>query len=451
MVFIVQGLYNVGGRWKYRKVIPQSLREHIKGNLTEFVRWLGDANQPRPNLLRKYAAASQECENLIAIAKKRATGVYDDLSAEAIAHIIATARSHALHEDEEDRFDEEADNVFESVKRQLEGVPGTVINTDTDRRWNKRQESLEAFLAGLRHDYARGQIDKTHHWEIEQLCLSHGLHVDKDGLGFRRLGKAYLAMMIEVSEAKLKRQQGEVIATPAPLSEPLSESACASEGFTIREMAEKKRAMNQKGYSTTEATETALRLFERVYGQQRAMHTITRREVSDWIVLLQQKPRLPAKEHRGLGLKELVDVYAGRTDVERLSGKSINGHVSHLNSIWNWARKRGHVDRTLDNPFSDQRVEEAAKAPEEGFTPTQLQAIFDLPIFTFGERPKAVRLAETSGRTRTEIAAYLGIGLSRPWRQNLASNSAVSAWTRQTQVRKPAPVHLAPDYRKRSS
>ncbi|KEY04232.1 hypothetical protein [Brucella inopinata] len=102
-----------------------------------------DANQPRPDLLRKYATASQECENLIAIAKKHAAGSYDDLSAETIAHIIATARSHALHEDEEDRFDEEAYNVFESVKRQLEGVPGTVINTDTDRRWNKRQESLE--------------------------------------------------------------------------------------------------------------------------------------------------------------------------------------------------------------------------------------------------------------------------------------------------------------------
>ncbi|MGR6722290.1 hypothetical protein, partial [Aeromonas veronii] len=67
-------------------------------------------------------------------------------------------------------------------------------------------------------------------------------------------------------------------------------------------------------------------------------------------------------------MKELAALYAGRTEVARISSKSINGHVSHLNSVWNWARKRGHVDRTLDNPFSEQRIEETAKAPEEGFT-----------------------------------------------------------------------------------
>ncbi|MGR6730350.1 hypothetical protein, partial [Aeromonas veronii] len=90
--------------------------------------------------------------------------------------------SHELHEDEDDRFDEEATNLFENVRRQLEGVPGAVINSDPDRRWNKRQESLEAFVSNLRHDYARGRIDETHNWELEDLCLSHGLHVDKDGV-----------------------------------------------------------------------------------------------------------------------------------------------------------------------------------------------------------------------------------------------------------------------------
>lgn len=393
MGFVVRNLYDVGGRWKYRKVISASLRPHINGNLTEFVRWLGSTSQSQSELLLKYASASKECEGLITVAKKRASGVYDDLSTEMIAHIIATARSHVLHEDEEDRFDEEADNLFESVKRQLEGVPGAIINTDPDRRWNKRQEVLEPFLAGLRHDHARGRIDKIHLGEIEELCLAQGLHIDKNSLGFRRLGKAYLGMMIEVSEAMLERQQGEVVPTPLPPS-PLGHTETPSEGLTIRKLSEKKLAMNQKGYTTTEATETALRLFEGVYGQK-PMSAITRREVSDWIVLLQQKPKVPAKQHRGLGLKEMVALYAGSTDIARLSGKSINGHVGHLNSIWNWARKRGHIDRSLDNPFSEQRVEEATKPPEEGFTSEQLQALFNLPIFTTGERPKGGR-GETS-------------------------------------------------------
>jgi integrase len=159
-------------------------------------------------------------------------------------------------------------------------------------------------------------------------------------------------------------------------------------------MAQKKLAMKGKSHATTEATETALRLFESVHGQ-RPLVSITRREVADWIELLQRKPIRPDKEHRSLGLKEMVALYADRPEVPRLTGKSVNGHLSHLSSIWSWARQRGHIERLLDNPFSEQRVEEKMPPADEGFTPAQLQAIFNLPIFTQGERPAQGR-GETS-------------------------------------------------------
>ncbi|MGR6722264.1 hypothetical protein, partial [Aeromonas veronii] len=80
--------------------------------------WLGSTSQPKSDLLLKYASASKECESILTVAKKRASGAYDDLSTETIAYIIASARSHELHEDEDDRFDEEATNLFENVRRQ---------------------------------------------------------------------------------------------------------------------------------------------------------------------------------------------------------------------------------------------------------------------------------------------------------------------------------------------
>ncbi|MGO4338099.1 hypothetical protein AB4037_24585 [Labrys sp. KB_33_2] len=389
MGVLVRNLYDVDGRWKYRKVVPVALRGHIEGNLREFIRWLGPTRQTQSELMRRYAAASSECEGLLAAAKKRAVGVFDELSAETIAHIIATERSRVLEADEEDRFDEDADHLFEDVRRQLADVPGARANPDPDRRWNNRQETLEGALVRLQHDYARGQVDELHHAEMEDLCLSHGLNVDKASLGFRRLGKAYVTMMIDLVTARLKRQRGELVPTPAP-PPPLPEPSAADAGLTIREMSEKKLVSKQKGYSTREATETALRLFEGVYGQ-RPMASITRREVAEWVFLLQQRPRLPAKEHRSLSLKELVAAYEGRPDVARLTGKSVNGHINHLNSVWSWARKRGFIDRSLDNPFSEQRVEETMPAPTEGFTAAQLQAIFNLPVFTAGERPKGGR------------------------------------------------------------
>ncbi|MBY5609918.1 hypothetical protein [Rhizobium leguminosarum] len=388
MGVVVRNLYNVNGRWKYRKVIPVSLRPHVAGNLVEFVRWLGSGNQNSAEITARYSAAAKECEGLLEMAKKRSLGSYDELSTNVIAHIIGTERSNLLWEDDEDRFDQEADILFEHVRQQV-AASGGIVNEDPDRRWNNRQETLEAYLANLRHDYARGTVDVFHTGELMDVCASHGLFVDTQSLGFRRLGKAYLGMLIEVSEARLQRQIGAIVPTPEPPTAATVEQL-VSDGLTLRELAEKKLAMKKKSEATTQATETALRLFESIYGT-RAMATITRREVADWIFLLQKKPASPDKEHRLLGLREMVAAYETRNDVQRLTGKSVNGHVSHLSSIWAWARQRGFVERSLDNPFSEQRVDERPPEADEGFTAGQLQALFNLPVFTKGERPKGGR------------------------------------------------------------
>ena len=388
MGFLVKNLFKVNGRWKYRKVIPTALRPYIDRNLTEFVRWLGSDDLGSPALMSKYAKAAAECESLIEIAKKRSTGKFDTLTPEVIAHLIASERSNLLYEDEEERFEEEADEVFDNVRARLQST-SSFINDDEDRRYNNRQETLEALLSLYKHAYARGNIPPVIHDDLTGLCAAQGLHVDAKSLDFRRLGKAYLAMLIETTTAKLDRQKGEIVPTPTPPAiQTITE--VVAQGLTVREMAEKKLAMRKKGYSTQEATETALRLFESAYGQI-PMSSITRRDVSDWILLLQDKPSRPAKEHRDLGLRELVALYRDRKDIDRLSGKSINGHVGHLSAIWTWARKSGHVDRSLDNPFSEQRVDETPPPPSEGFTPSQLQAIFKLPVFTAGERPQRGR------------------------------------------------------------
>lgn len=386
---LVRNLYRVGDRWKFRKVVPVKLRPHIEGSITEFVRWLGKGNKAGAEVMSAYAKASAECDRLFAFATKRHNGSFDELSDQALAFIIASERSHQLFEDEEDRFDGEAEALFEGVRMQAETITGATVNPDPDRIFNKRQEDLEAMLSQWRHEYARGIIDPFMRSEVDDLAASYGHNLDPAGLSFRRLAKAYLALQIDITEARLKRQLGEVIVTPEPpSSKAVEETALA--GHTLREMAERKLAMKQKSRATAEATETALRLFESVYGD-RVMSGITRREVAEWIFLLQQKPKLPEKAHRAMGLRELVAIYQDRQDVPRLTGKSVNVHVSHLNSIWTWARQRGFIDRSLDNPFSEQRVEETAPEADEGFTAKQLQAIFDLPVFTAGERPKGGR------------------------------------------------------------
>ncbi|AKI02640.1 hypothetical protein IMCC20628_03959 [Hoeflea sp. IMCC20628] len=389
---LVRNLYHVDGRWKFRKVVPVRLRSHIDGSITEFVRWLGQGPETSPEVMSAYAKASAECEELFALASKRSNGSFDELSDQQLPHIIAIARSHLLAEDEEDRFDDEADVLFDSVRKQVEAMPGAFVKPDEVLRFDKRQETLEEALKVWKHEYSRGIISPFIREEVTDLAASHGYYLDPAGLSFRRLAKAYLVLQIEVTKAMLKRQRGKAIATPEAPAEPVAAATRepSVKGSRLREMGEKKLAMKKKSHATTEATETALRLFESVYGD-REMSGITRREVAEWIFLLQQKPRLPEKAHRTLPLRDLVAAYKDRPDVPRLTGKSVNGHVSHLNSIWAWSRQRGFIDRSLDNPFSEQRVDETARQADPGFTSTQLQAIFDLPVFTQGERPKGGR------------------------------------------------------------
>lgn len=215
---VVRNLYLVNGRWKYRKVIPARLREHIDGGISEFVRWLGPAagTRPTPEILRKLAAVEAECASLIAVAEKRASGQFDELNAEAVAHIIAQARSEMLEEDEEDRFDPAEDHLYEAIRAQLQARGVGANNASPDRRWSNRQENLEGALDFWRHEYARGQISDFVADEVRDRCAASGLYVDPASLGFRRLGRAYLALLIEVAEAGLKRQRGEVVPTPVP-------------------------------------------------------------------------------------------------------------------------------------------------------------------------------------------------------------------------------------------
>ena len=123
MGIVVQNLYRVGNRWKFRKVIPEGLRPHTQSKITEFVRWLGEGTHASPEILKRHAAAAEECASLLEIARKRAEGRFDDISPEVVAHLIAVARNNILEEDEEDRFDESANELFASLHDQISELP----------------------------------------------------------------------------------------------------------------------------------------------------------------------------------------------------------------------------------------------------------------------------------------------------------------------------------------
>ncbi|KRA96519.1 hypothetical protein ASD83_15550 [Devosia sp. Root685] len=217
----MQNLYLIRNRWKFRRAIPERLRPHIDGQITEFVRWLGShegqGKSPLPNITARYSKVASECAALIVMAEKRATGHFDALNAETIAHLIGKARHDLMHEDDEARFDSADEEVHAAVHGQLSALGGSSNGPPRpDRRWENRQGDLEASLEMNRHAYSRGRIDDFIRDEVVDRCAGFGLRVDTASDGFRNLARAYLALSIEVAEKALQRQTGEILPTPAP-------------------------------------------------------------------------------------------------------------------------------------------------------------------------------------------------------------------------------------------
>lgn len=374
----------VAGGWKYRRGVSEALREYFPGNISAFVRRLGKGKTSDLAIINGYQKAHADFEAMKQAAEKRRDGAYDELSADLVTHLIEIERNQALESDEQDRMDEAGEATLHEAASRLLAAPETEPADYAEYRWERRQETLEGVLVHYRDLYAKGRTDPAVTFEVRDMCAAQGLHVDPDSLGFRRLTRAYLEASIEIIEAKLARQGGQIVPTPPIPQERVEE--VQKQGETIRQMAEGKLAWEKNGPSTVQATETALRLFEGMYGDM-PMANITARHVSDWALLLTEKPKEPAKEHRRLGLKELVALYSDKPEFERVGGKTVNTHVGHLRSVWNWARKRGYVSRDLHNPFAEQDVPEEAPPPNEGFTTEQLNAMFNLPVFASGERP----------------------------------------------------------------
>lgn len=143
------------------------------------------------------------------------------------------------------------------------------------------------------------------------------------------------------------------------------------------------------GASTRQASATALRFFREAFGPLTPSQ-ITKALVTEWIALLFGRPsKLPASQ-RSTPLRELVRAYEGDKDTPRLSAKTVTSLLGMLCSLWNKAQQEeGVIDENLANPFAARKSLSGHRADDPiELSVDELNAIFRLPIFTIGERPR---------------------------------------------------------------
>lgn len=383
------------GRLMFRRAYPANLRSFVPGNRRELKRSLRAKSLKDPEAQRLLSEAEAQFDRDIVLATKAAAGRFDPLDSATIAYLAEAFRVEALEKDEEARWENPEKELLSAIAAQA-GILSNFRGSERSRWAKKRRETLEASIAHSQYLLGTGDMEGIREvwaWEAEQFALARGMRLDTASRDFDTLCRNLCSASQTAAETSLSRLDGEQIATPeepplpCPSPKPLPAPAPAKTE-SMEEIANGLIAsrIDAVGVPTAQAWRTALRFWREAHGDV-GWSEITRRMVSEWLDLLAQRPsRLPVR-HRTLPLRELCALYATNDKFPPLSGKTIHQHLTSLQAIWNKAERKGIIEDAT-NPFEKHGVSVQQKAGGNELTVTELNALFSLPVFTAGERPR---------------------------------------------------------------
>lgn len=374
------------GHLNYRRRVPNDLRAFVPGKVGEFVRTLGAHSIASPGAFDRLKAAENEFDVMIAKARKAsATGViltHDTLTPALIAFLANNYLASELSSDEERRWG-----------RPVPKVP-YVCRDDLERDWEVSRKLLTEFNGAGLSNYWR-------EWSLSY-AAAMGYCVDPAVPEFSKyleaMGDAACRLWLALdSRNDLQRGDGgAVVDTPSLPSRPNASDVAAkpvgddTQTFEAIANTVLSNPRQDIGASTRQSSATALRYFREACGTP-TPSMITRKMVSEWLDLMAERPRQLPDRQRNLPLRKVVELYQGRSEVQRLTLKTYNGHTSALAALWNKAQKAGQIGEGQSNPFANQRVANTSTPATEdakGFSKAELEAIFALRMFTDGERPR---------------------------------------------------------------
>ena len=371
----------ITGRLSYRRIYPVELRPFIAGSPRELKRSLKASRIEDPTAVSAYQTAHIEYEATIVAARKKLEGRFDKLDPPMIAYLAAKLKQEWLAEDDRVRMAADDDLLY----RRINGM-----------------EHFQLEFIDWRNRLSRDDI--VEYWEADahRLLASNGLTIDPEGHDtFAQLCVALNASGIEAAEALIRRYEGsgytDTPAAPerpshapsAPMRAPLPiASGLPFDALAIAYMEAPQAAVT---VNTRDSIKTALRYFKEVH-RDPTPQEITRRMVTEWLDLMAQRPTPLRGTEKNLTLPELATRYNGRQEVRRMASDTRKKYVGALSTCWQQMQSRGEIPEDLSNPFKGHNVGPASTSSAvKGLSVPEMQSIFDLPIFTAGERPKQGR------------------------------------------------------------
>lgn len=370
------------GRLIYRRVYPHALRQFIPPPNAQLKRSLAAKTLDAPGAMERFRDAAAQYAATVALARKVAAKAYDPLDPPLIAHLANTYVARELAADDKMAWGEAAER-------------GYARRVDLEDDYRECREML-------REKDRQGLIAFWTEW-TPSYATALGFMIDPASPQFGNLAIALgeaacnTWLTIDARRDDAQRLDGKSIETPPMPRPPQSaltpndDSKEAGESFDAIASALLANPREAISPSTRQGAKTALRLLMEALGPVTPA-ALTRRAVTGWLDLMAQRPARLPRSQRGATLQELAAHYAERPEVPRLSSVTLDHHVGAIGTLWRKACVAGTIDEALPNPFKDRKSPTGPKRRKpKGFSLAEMQAVFALPIFTEGERPRRGR------------------------------------------------------------
>jgi integrase len=391
------------------------VQRRVPAHLQEAVAHILDADEPRRVFLKKSLGTKNLKEAKVAAppiladfnrilgeaeASLKERPPVTTLTDTQIKRMAESYYAKMLADDEKERREGTgSEPVFQRVAKQLSAAgiehltPFAVgelpVAGLSDREIYKRKETLDFQLAIVPAALARGDstvISK----ELDELLYLFQINLDRKSEAYRKLGTAALAAHVRGLKDIERRDAGEPVETPQAVY-PLPGATVSHEGGTLRDALEGWKKERARPDETVHEYTRAVEMFIQLHGNL-AVVEIKRRHALAFREAIQLVPRRRSGKLLKATLPELIAWSKEHPDAARVAAGTINKQLGALQAVCGWAHSNGLLpdDATWADPFHKIRVEEdrSDRAP---FVKSELQVVFDDPLFTAQEWPVGAR------------------------------------------------------------
>ncbi|WP_419951293.1 DUF6538 domain-containing protein [Methylobacterium sp.] len=347
------------GGYAFRGWVPRELRELVPGGRSG-QKWisLGTTNRAEAQRRARVRSVKFDCE--LDIARTRLRGEAVNLSKAEAERWAGTWLHQLLAKDEQLRRNGPRLGQAEEFEEQLQEA-------------DYELERLEKYV---RQALRTGKMENDE-YSLPKVYTPDGVELNPDTSAWKLAVYEFMKSSQVAVKALQARNRGDVSETPQPPAAVAHVSNCSVDGL-IKDYLDDPTFTRTPG--TLKTYRTVFRAMRELLGADTDINSIHRTDCERIRAVIIRLPKNATQRFPKLSLLEAANL-ADEKNLPRLGIAAVNNYLNNLSSLFKWGVKTWRVTR---NPAEGLAITDTRNQRElrHSFTPYQLQAIFNAPLYT---------------------------------------------------------------------